>query len=303
MKQETICIQTKKPDTLLEYLVFLSNMNEEIDGYCEKHHILPKCLGGDNSKQNLILLPIKWHIFVHRLLKEAQVSTKLNWAYYNMVHMHDSGNYLEAREGKAVLMRGESNPNYNTGMYCFYNPEYGLYVGTRNSFSNKYKIPFQRVTAIIKGECEITRGWMCIEDSTKDPQAEYEYRKERTKFGKYNPNHDSTIYTLYHDSHPTETCTLYDLSKKYAISRQQLSCLASGKQDSVHGWRLTKEKKEHSGANHGRSIKEKFWFIHDKYGERYCLPSELSKEFPECKKTISCVTKGRRKSSAGWKLK
>ena len=35
---------------------------------CEKHHILPKSMGGDNSKENLVLLPASIHFEVHRLL-------------------------------------------------------------------------------------------------------------------------------------------------------------------------------------------------------------------------------------------
>lgn len=42
----------------------------KLDGYFEKHHILPKCLGGDNSPDNLVLLTSKEHILAHRLLVE-----------------------------------------------------------------------------------------------------------------------------------------------------------------------------------------------------------------------------------------
>lgn len=40
--------------------------NEE--EYCENHHILPKCLGGDNSKENLVRLTGRQHFICHRLL-------------------------------------------------------------------------------------------------------------------------------------------------------------------------------------------------------------------------------------------
>lgn len=29
---------------------------KKIDYYTERHHIIPKCMGGDNSKENLVLL-------------------------------------------------------------------------------------------------------------------------------------------------------------------------------------------------------------------------------------------------------
>lgn len=42
--------------------------NRNIEGYIETHHIIPKCLGGNNKKSNLVKLTAKEHFIVHRLL-------------------------------------------------------------------------------------------------------------------------------------------------------------------------------------------------------------------------------------------
>jgi hypothetical protein len=47
----------------------LKNPKEE---YCEKHHILPVCLGGSNDSSNLINLTAKQHYIAHALLWKAQ---------------------------------------------------------------------------------------------------------------------------------------------------------------------------------------------------------------------------------------
>ena len=39
-----------------------------LDGYSEKHHIIPKCLGGSNKKENLVRLTAREHFICHRLL-------------------------------------------------------------------------------------------------------------------------------------------------------------------------------------------------------------------------------------------
>ena len=39
-----------------------------LDVYSEKHHIIPRCLGGDNSSENLVRLTAKEHFIAHRLL-------------------------------------------------------------------------------------------------------------------------------------------------------------------------------------------------------------------------------------------
>lgn len=41
---------------------------KELEGYYEIHHIIPKCLGGTNDKDNLVLLTVKEHIICHLLL-------------------------------------------------------------------------------------------------------------------------------------------------------------------------------------------------------------------------------------------
>lgn len=38
------------------------------DCYCEKHHIIPRCLNGNNSYENLVVLTAKEHFIVHHLL-------------------------------------------------------------------------------------------------------------------------------------------------------------------------------------------------------------------------------------------
>lgn len=41
-----------------------------LEGYKEKHHILPKCLGGSNNKENLVELTAREHFLCHMLLCE-----------------------------------------------------------------------------------------------------------------------------------------------------------------------------------------------------------------------------------------
>lgn len=40
----------------------------KLSGYYEKHHILPKCMGGENKDSNYVLLTYREHIFAHKLL-------------------------------------------------------------------------------------------------------------------------------------------------------------------------------------------------------------------------------------------
>jgi len=42
--------------------------NRLFEGYTEKHHIVPKCMRGTNSKENLVRLTAREHFVVHQLL-------------------------------------------------------------------------------------------------------------------------------------------------------------------------------------------------------------------------------------------
>jgi hypothetical protein len=59
--------------------------NRELTGYFEKHHIIPKCLGGNNSKENLVKLTAREHFLCHKLLCEIYPKNiKLKYALFLM---------------------------------------------------------------------------------------------------------------------------------------------------------------------------------------------------------------------------
>jgi len=59
--------------------------NRTLEGYKEKHHIIPKCLGGSNGKENLVELTAREHFLCHRLLCEIYPNeAKLKYALFLM---------------------------------------------------------------------------------------------------------------------------------------------------------------------------------------------------------------------------
>jgi hypothetical protein len=52
-----------------------------LEGYSERHHIIPKCMGGSNSKDNLVRLTAEEHYVAHQLLVKMYPNNhKLIWA-------------------------------------------------------------------------------------------------------------------------------------------------------------------------------------------------------------------------------
>lgn len=51
------------------YNILISRAKDRIlEGYAEEHHILPKCMGGTNIKENLVKLTPEEHFVAHQLL-------------------------------------------------------------------------------------------------------------------------------------------------------------------------------------------------------------------------------------------
>lgn len=60
-----------------------------LDGYFEKHHIIPKCLGGSDKNSNFVLFTPREHVIAHRLLWKANPNNySLMWAYTRTVNSH-----------------------------------------------------------------------------------------------------------------------------------------------------------------------------------------------------------------------
>lgn len=66
-------------------------MNRALTGYKERHHIIPRCIGGTNNIDNLVYLTAREHFIVHKLLCEIYPdNNKLFFAYRMMAIMTDS---------------------------------------------------------------------------------------------------------------------------------------------------------------------------------------------------------------------
>jgi len=65
--------------------------NRKLDGYVEKHHIIPKCMNGTNEPNNLVKLTAREHFLVHWLLHEMYPeNSDLRYAFWSMCRNSDN---------------------------------------------------------------------------------------------------------------------------------------------------------------------------------------------------------------------
>jgi len=127
--------------------------------YHERHHIVPKCLGGTDNNDNLIDLYAKEHFIAHKLLAEENPdSNRLIYAWWLMSHCKATGQkryectpeeYEEAKVAFSIthserlkgMFAGEKNYFYDVHMCGSENPMFGKHhtdeAKMKNSESNK----------------------------------------------------------------------------------------------------------------------------------------------------------------------
>jgi len=94
--------------------------------YYEKHHIIPKCIGGTDETSNLVLLTGREHYIAHRLLAKIYNEHKLICAAYYIACLDrsrmSSRSYEEVRtafaKSQSKRMKGKRNPeeSYRKGV-------------------------------------------------------------------------------------------------------------------------------------------------------------------------------------------
>lgn len=116
------------------------------DEYHERHHIMPKCIGGINDEDNLIDLYAKEHFIAHKLLtQENPNNNKLAYAYLCMAFVKNENHeryeitpeeYEEARKACSQAAKQRfSNPSNH--------PNYGKHLSqdTKRKISEAHKNP------------------------------------------------------------------------------------------------------------------------------------------------------------------
>ena len=106
------------------YKKLTSKQDIRLDCYTEKHHIIPRSMGGKDTKENLVVLTAREHYIAHLLLTKITKGAnkkKMSFALWNMVN-RDNGKrtssrmYAIIRENHSMFLSeslsGENNPMF-----------------------------------------------------------------------------------------------------------------------------------------------------------------------------------------------
>ena len=130
-----------------DYIEYLKNLGKRNLEYSEKHHIIPRCLGGTNDKDNLIELTAREHFLAHYLLMKIYpdnykladafrmmgvINKKEQKRYFNSrLYESQKKKFAEARSKKVICL--ETGEIYPSASYV----EKNIVNGIRDAIKGK----------------------------------------------------------------------------------------------------------------------------------------------------------------------
>lgn len=150
-----------------------------LETYTEKHHIIPKSLGGNNSKDNLVKLTAREHFICHVLLTKMTSGT----AYRKMVHAA-----IGMKRSRSYQQR-----YINSRLYESIRKDFAILSSIRNTGKIMSVESKSKMSAASKGKkktkehaANISAG---LKGKPKGPMSEEQKLKRSTKLkGKVSPN-------------------------------------------------------------------------------------------------------------------
>lgn len=232
------------------YAEFIKDRREKestLTGYVERHHIVPRCLGGDDDPDNLVNLAPEDHYFAHLLL--AKIHGGSLWAPVRIMAaaaLKQKASYRHARLGRKLLrfrrryaigrewanirLTGEGHPTSDKKKYVWHHVDGRVERLTRQGLAKKYKFPAINLNPVVSGRSKSVFGWYL---PSKNPEGRVGAPK-----GLAHHMADRRIYWFRHVSGMDRRCSRYDLCKEFKISSSHLGQLVAGKFKYVSGWWL-----------------------------------------------------------------
>ncbi len=158
------------------YADFIRSRKEaegQLQGYVERHHIVPRSLGGSDDRENLVRLTPEDHFFAHLLLAKIH-GGKMRAALYCMLliteqhwgrRAHSRGRYGLAKRmavpALAERWRGEKNPLFNDTRFEWVNYRTGATeVATLFEMHSKHGASRASWTSVATGDRPSIKGWL-----------------------------------------------------------------------------------------------------------------------------------------------
>lgn len=204
-----------------------------LDAYVEKHHILPRALGGDDSPENLIRLTPEDHFFAHLLL--AKIHGGKMWAPIAFMVGGSRKDYKPTQSRKAhgwaMCAAGsatsrENGTRYDPTIHELVNGAGEVVQVTQSEMHHKLGLGRPLANLLVKGRISTAKGWSIVgsERKTLAGDKHHMHRPEVREFRNVNGD--------------VFTGTQLEFSDAKKMRRPDVSRLVNGIFQTTKGWYL-----------------------------------------------------------------
>jgi hypothetical protein len=290
------------------------------DEYVERHHILPRCMGGGDDPDNLIRLHPEDHFFAHVLLARIHDTHEM-LAMVVMYLNRKAGLYRRgkpartsygwARRRLAVrlseAMQGEKHPLHDKTVFTWHHADAGRFTGTRVALALHAGQDSTNITGIISGRIKSCGGWY-LEGTDVGTIGKWPR-------GARHASYDPTIYEFHHVDGRVILGTRYEFSDQTGITWARVRELTKQRRISTDGWHIPAHGRRvvsvmtASGAKigverpFGRQNALTFDFVHEDGREFAGTKFDLATKHGLSVRGLHLVAIGKRMSFSGWRLK
>jgi hypothetical protein len=143
----------------MNYLKIYENIcsSPDTEGYTEKHHIIPKCIGGGDEPENIVKLSARKHFIAHALLAKIYKTSGLIHAAHMMSNMglYNSKKYEWLRKAHAKrissLLKGKPSPITPAKIKAWADPDRNRKIGNAHK-GLKTETHMQRIIDALTGK-------------------------------------------------------------------------------------------------------------------------------------------------------
>lgn len=201
-----------------------------LEGYTERHHILPRSLGGGNEPENLIRLTPEDHFFAHLLL--AKIYGGRMWVPLRLMlkgHVKWMARVSRSAHGLAARVANEGTKGRNH--YSFSAEQIELlhldgrsWRGTRQEMTSQLGLSPSLASMLRSGRVNSARGWRILGATARGRTGPDHWR--------YNPE----VKTFRHVDGSTFSGTGWELASAYGLHKPKCAALVRGKIRVTGGW-------------------------------------------------------------------
>jgi hypothetical protein len=219
-------------------------------GYAERHHVLPRCMGGGEEAQNLIRLIPEDHFFAHLLLAKihggqlwAPVAFMVGGQRKDWQPCKSRRSYAWAVREMAKARMGAGAYQFDRSVYRLSHDDLGEWSGLQSDFE-QLGISRSLGNMLIKGRVRAAKGWY-IEGQRPA------WLKAGGRPGSLHYAADSKEYHFQHVDGREFSGTRLAFRKMSGVSGAGTTGLLNGSRTISRGWHLhgvTPKKKGRAGA-------------------------------------------------------